>query len=147
MATRFSTFSRGLFFHVRIVCVDIYICFRARVRMCTRIFELACAVSVCACVCIPQTGHAQAVPACLLPSPPTDPFFSFYLPSSASAAAAPLGFFSVIFFILTIPPTRGSADCGVHNIYLLRSEFFNRGKLSVGLVTLPVFDPSAKKKK
>lgn len=118
-------------------------CTHARARDCARV-----CVSVCFCVCVrlcvcvrTPAGHAQAVPARCHHRRP----IPFYL---LSCFALSQGFFSVIFFSNPpcAAPCTAAPDCGSH-IYLLWSEFFNRGKLSVGLVTLPVFDPSAKKKK
>lgn len=108
MATRFSTFSRhfsrGLFFHV---CI--YMLPRARANVHAHFRARLCSVSVCLSVCVyPRPATPKRSPPATIPVD-RSLFFSFYLPSSATTAntATPLGFFSVIFFILTIPSTRG----------------------------------------
>lgn len=58
MATRFSTFSRhfsrGLFFHVRIVCVDIYMLLCGRANVYEHFRARLCSVSVCVCMYTPD---------------------------------------------------------------------------------------------
>lgn len=101
---------------------------------------------ICMYVRIPQTGHAQAVPT-RYHRLSTDPFFP-QLPYTVPPCHQ--GFFSVIFSIstplsyhLVVSRTRTHIYRGIPSL-VLQGFFFNRGKLSVGLVTLLVFDPSVK---